>query len=301
MENMLRRLLPEDIEIVIHCGQEACPVDADPSQLKQILMNLAVNARDAMPKGGNLTIDVRTVNLDGKVLQDESLKWGPWVLLTVKDTGIGMDVETTAHIFEPFFTTKPVGEGTGLGLSTLYGIVHQYGGTVLVSSKPGAGSTFRVYLPRSLESKANVEAISIHRSTLNGHETILLVDDSAPLRKLMLELLYRRGYSVLQAGDGVSALEVSRKHPGVIHLLITDMVMPRMGGIELARCIVQERPDIALIFVTGYAADACAMPHYPPGRIAIIEKPYKAETLLHTVRLMLDKMEVALRGACQRF
>jgi signal transduction histidine kinase/ActR/RegA family two-component response regulator len=293
MGKMLRRLLPEDIELVIHCSREACPVEADPSQLKQILMNLVVNAGDAMPKGGNLTIDVRTVTLDDEVQQDASLKRGPWEMLTVSDTGSGMDADTVAHIFEPFFTTKPVGEGTGLGLSTLYGIVHQCGGTVLVSSKPGAGSTFRVYLPSSLEDVVTKAAVGSTLQRLSGNETVLLVDDSAPLRKLMLELLSRQGYSVLEAADGILALEVSKNYPGIIHLLITDMVMPRMGGTELAKRIVQDRPGIALIFVTGYAADTCAMPHYPAGRTAIIEKPYKAATLLHSVRRMLDEMEAA--------
>jgi PAS domain S-box-containing protein len=294
MGQMLRRLLPEDIEIVIHCSQEACPVEADPNQLKQVLMNLVVNAGDAMPKGGNLTIDVRTVTLDDEVQQDAELERGPCEMLTVSDTGSGMDTDTVAHIFEPFFTTKPVGKGTGLGLSTLYGIVHQCGGTVLVSSKPGAGSTFRVCLPRSLEGIETKAAVGSILPILSGNETVLLVDDSAPLRKLMLELLSRQGYTVLEAADGILALEVSKNYPGIIHLLITDMVMPRMGGIELAKCIVQDRPDIALIFVTGYAAETCVMPHHPTGRTTIVEKPYKTATLLHAVRRMLDEMEATV-------
>ena len=291
MEPILRRLLPSDIEIVIHTAHEACPVDADPSQLKQVLINLVVNAGDAMPHGGSLAIDVRTVELADGVQQDASIKPGPYDLLTVSDTGSGMDAATVAHIFEPFFTTKPVGQGTGLGLATIYGIVHQCGGTVLVSSKPGAGSTFEVYLPRASDGvveKGN-DGHSLHK--LTGTETILLVDDSAPLRKMMLGVLSQKGYSVLEAADGVTALELSRNYAGTIHLLITDIVMPRMGGVELAEHVVRERPEIGVIFVTGYATDKYVLPLQSRERITTIQKPYGTDALLHIVRGMLDEIK----------
>jgi CheY-like chemotaxis protein len=225
------------------------------------------------------------------VQQDASIKPGPYDLLTVSDTGSGMDAATVAHIFEPFFTTKPVGQGTGLGLATIYGIVHQCGGTVLVSSKPGAGSTFEVYLPRASDGvveKGN-DGHSLHK--LTGTETILLVDDSAPLRKMMLGVLSQKGYSVLEAADGVTALELSRNYAGTIHLLITDIVMPRMGGVELAEHVVRERPEIGVIFVTGYATDKYVLPLQSRERITTIQKPYGTDALLHIVRGMLDEIK----------
>ena len=291
MEPILRRLLPSDIEILIHTTEEVCSVEADPSQLKQILINLVVNAGDAMRHGGNLTIDVGTTTVTDELQQDASLKPGQFNLLTVSDTGSGMDAETVAHIFEPFFTTKPVGAGTGLGLATIYGIAHQCGGTVLVSSSPGGGSTFRVYLPRSSKDvlEKSTTDRGIHR--LAGTETILLVDDSAPLRNMMLGVLSQKGYSVLDAADGVTALEISRNYAGTIDLLITDIVMPRMGGVKLAEHIVQERPDIGLIFVTGYATDKYVIPQQRAGRTTTLEKPYGTDALLRIVRGMLDEMK----------
>jgi len=291
VEPMLRRLLKEDIEIVVHCGQEACPVKADPSQLKQILINLAVNAGDAMARGGSLTIDVRTVELAEEVREYASMKTGACVLLTVSDTGSGMDAETLAHIFEPFFTTKPVGEGTGLGLSTVYGIVKHAGGAVLASSRPGAGSMFRVYLPRSSDDVAKPAVFERDPKRLTGTETLLLVDDSAPLRKMTREILSRKGYSVMEAADGIQAWELSKSYDGKIHLLITDIVMPRMGGTQLAEHIMQERPDIAVIFLSGYAADKYPLPDHAPGRIATLEKPCSIDAFLRAVRGKLDEIK----------
>jgi CheY-like chemotaxis protein len=244
-----------------------------------------------MRHGGNLTIDVGTATVTDELQQDASLKPGQFNLLTVSDTGSGMDAETVAHIFEPFFTTKPVGAGTGLGLATIYGIAHQCGGTVLVSSSPCGGSTFRVYLPRSSKDvlEKSTTDRGIHR--LAGTETILLVDDSAPLRNMMLGVLSQKGYSVLDAADGVTALEISRNYAGTIDLLITDIVMPRMGGVKLAEHIVQERPDIGLIFVTGYATDKYVIPQQRAGRTTTLEKPYGTDALLRIVRGMLDEMK----------
>jgi len=289
IEPMLRRLLPEDIEIVVHFPQEPCPVMADPSQLKQVLINLAVNAGDAMTKGGTITIDVRTVEIAEGDQQHASMKPGTCEMLTVSDTGSGMDAATLAHIFEPFFTTKPVGEGTGLGLATVYGIVRQSGGDVSVSSRPGEGSTFKVYLPRSSDAIAIKVVVGRNFQRLAGTETVLLVDDSAPLRKLTMEVLSRNGYSVMEAVDGIQAWELSKNYTGVIHLLITDVVMPRMGGTQLAEQLLRERPDIAVIFLSGYAADKYPMPKHAPGRITAIEKPCAVDTLLQSVRRILDE------------
>jgi CheY-like chemotaxis protein len=201
-----------------------------------------------------------------------------------------MDRETVAHIFEPFFTTKPVGEGTGLGLATVYGIVKQNGGDISVSSEPGAGTIFKVYLPRSNADITVRVPVPKIIEKLTGTETILLVEDSLPLRKLTREVLSRKGYSILEAADGVLALELSRNYAGTIHLLITDIVMPRMRGTDLAERMVQERPDIALLFLSGYTEDAISH-HARPGRITSLEKPCTSETLLRTVRQVLDEAQ----------
>ncbi len=289
LEPMLRRLLSEDIEIAVRCSPEICPVKADPTQLQQVLLNLAVNAGHAMPRGGSLTIDVRTVELEKQ--QSTSLARGQYEILTVSDTGSGMAPEIISHIFEPFFTTKPLGEGTGLGLATVYGIVKQSGGEILVTSKPGTGTIFKVYLPRSSEDMTVDEPV--HRSVqrLTGSETILLVEDSAPLRELTREVLSLKGYSIIEAADGVLALELSRNYVGTIHLLITDIVMPRMRGTDLAERVVQERPDIAVVILSGYTAGA--VPRYTrPDRITNLEKPCTSDTLLRTVRQVLDDMQL---------
>jgi len=289
VEPMLRRLLKSDVEIVVHFPKEPCMVKADPSQLNQILINLAVNAGDAMEQGGTLTIDVRTVELIEETLPDASMKPGPYEMLTVSDTGRGIDDETLLHIFEPFFTTKPVGEGTGLGLATVYGIVKQTGGAVLVSSQLGAGSVFKVYLPQSSDGMAPAGAVSRDSPGLSGTETILLVDDSSSLRKMIQEVLSHKGYSVMAAEDGIQALELSRSYAGLIELLITDIVMPRMGGTQLAGHILQERPDIPVIFLSGYAADKYPIPEHSLGRFTTLQKPCSVDALLRSVRRILDE------------
>jgi signal transduction histidine kinase/CheY-like chemotaxis protein len=289
VEPMLRRLIRSDVELAVQFSKGTCMVKADPSQLNQILINLAVNAGDAMTHGGTLTIDVRTIEIVEETLPDTSMKPGPYQMLTVSDTGRGMDAETLAHIFEPFFTTKPLGEGTGLGLASVYGIVKQTGGAVLASSRPGEGSIFKVFLPRSSDGIAPAAGVSRNLQGLTGTETILLVDDSSSLRKMIQGILSRKGYSVMEAEDGDRALELSRSYAGVIHLLITDVVMPHMGGTQLAGQIMQERPDIPVIFLSGYAADKYPIPEHAPGRIATIGKPCSVDALLHSVRRILDE------------
>jgi len=289
MRSMLRRLLSEDVEMVVTCAPEGCPVEAQPSELEQVVLNLAVNAGDSMRRGGRLTIDVRSVASAAVAHENMSTHPGPLAMLTVSDTGSGIDPETVPHIFEPFFTTKPVGEGTGLGLATVYGIVTQCGGSVMVSSRVGEGSSFKVCLPRFSGHETGKESVESAPENHDGSETILLVDDSAPLRKMLSVALSRSGYCVLEASDGVQACEISKSHPGPIDLLITDIVMPRMGGTELAKTIVQDRADIALVFTTGYAADNYAIPNEPLRRIATIQKPYRIDELLRVVRNILDK------------
>jgi two-component system, cell cycle sensor histidine kinase and response regulator CckA len=290
LEPMLRRLMREDIELEVHYSAEICPVKVDLSQMQQLVLNLAANARDAMPSGGNVTIDVQSVELDETYThQHPSMAPGRYEMLVVSDSGVGMDRETVAHIFEPFFTTKALGKGTGLGLATVSGIVKQNGGDIRVDSEPGIGSIFRVYLPRSAEAVERTERVRQSPQKLSGNETILLVEDSAPLRKLTRELLSREGYVILEAVDGVDALKVSEQHPGRISLLITDIVMPRMRGTELAIHITAQRPDIAIVYLSGYIEDAVARLS-DSRRIAILEKPYTSDTLLRTVRQSLDEL-----------
>jgi PAS domain S-box-containing protein len=294
VEPILRRLMREDIELDVHYSAELCPVKVDLGQMQQLLLNLAANARDAMPNGGNVTIEVRTVECDERYAQQHTLSApGRYAMLVVSDSGVGMDRETVAHIFEPFFTTKSLGKGTGLGLATVSGIVKQNGGEIRVDSQLGVGSIFRVYLPHSAEAVELKKSVRQSPEKLSGDETILLVEDSAPLRQLTRELLSREGYVILEAADGVEALEVSEKHKGRIHLLITDIVMPRMRGTELAARIATQRPDIAIVFLSGYADEAVGRLD-GPRRIAILEKPYTSDTLLRTVRQRIDELNEML-------
>jgi PAS domain S-box-containing protein len=291
LQPMLRRLLPEDIELEIRNSSVPCPVKVDPGRMQQVVLNLATNARDAMPEGGRLTIEVRTVELDERYVQQHaSMAPGHYAMLAVSDTGCGMDSKTVAHMFEPFFTTKPAGKGTGLGLATTYGIVKQSGGDIWVYSEPGVGSVFKVHLPQSSETVEQVEKPGASGSTpeqLGGSETVLLVEDSDPLRLLTREMLTRAGYVVLEASDGFEALNVSETYAGEIHLLMTDIIMPKMRGTEVARRIAQQRPRTAIVLLSGYTEEAVSeMEH--AGRIALIEKPYTADTLLRTVRRLLD-------------
>jgi two-component system, cell cycle sensor histidine kinase and response regulator CckA len=291
-EPMLRRLLPEDIELEAKYSVETCPVKVDPGQIQQILLNLATNARDAMPRGGNLTIEVRSVELDEAYVQHHPLITpGRHQMLAVSDTGMGMDADTSAHIFEPFFTTKEPGKGTGLGLATVYGIVKQSGGDVFVYSEPGVGSIFKIYFPRSSEAITTPEASRPAPQNLTGNETILLVEDSKALRQLTREILSQHGYAVLEASQGFEALEVFEKHGRKVHLLMTDIVMPKMRGTELAARVNELHSDIPVIYLSGYTEEAIS--HFRgQGRIRILEKPYTSEMLLRTVRQSLDDAQV---------
>jgi two-component system cell cycle sensor histidine kinase/response regulator CckA len=287
MEKMLRRLIGEDIELVTVLGHDLARVKADPSQLEQVIMNLAVNARDAMPEGGRLSLATANFLVDEAYAQRHvGLKPGPYVTLTVTDTGCGMDAETLSRIFEPFFTTKEKGKGTGLGLSTVYGVVKQSGGYIEVESEPGRGTAFRVYLPQVEESLTNVKEREPAAAPSSGAETILLVEDEESVRTLVESVLRSKGYKVIPAARGDEALALSEQYAQPIALMLVDMVMPRMSGRELARRLAPLHPETKVLFMSGYAGSSAsdgldADTHF-------IQKPFTSEALARKVRETLD-------------
>jgi PAS domain S-box-containing protein len=287
MDKMLQRLIGEDIELVTVRGTDLGLVKADPGQLEQVIMNLAVNSRDAMPKGGKLTIETANVDLDRVYTQKRAqVPPGPYVMLAVSDTGCGMDAETQTRIFEPFFTTKETGKGTGLGLSTVYGIVKQSGGYIWVYSEPGQGATFKIYLPRV---QGAVESARKSRPvTARGSETVLVVEDEQPVRSLVRGILGSKGYTVLEASSGEEALRVCKRHRQPIHLLITDVVMPQMGGRELARRLTRLCPGMKVLYTSGYTDDTVVRHgKLGPGQL-FLQKPFTPEALAGRVREALD-------------
>ena len=288
IEKMLKRLIGEDIELVTVLGESLWPIKADPGQLEQVLLNLVVNARDAMPKGGVLTIETANVQIDSTSAQAHfPLTPGPYVLLTFSDTGIGMDAETQARIFEPFFTTKEKGKGTGLGLAMVYGIVKQSGGYIWVSSEVGKGTTFKIYLPRTEEETAEPGTGRSGLEAQQGRETLLLVEDEEAVRALARNVLRKKGYTVLEAGHGEEALKLSEQYLGQIDLLVTDVVMPQMSGFELARRLANSRPQIKVLYISGYADNAVWREGgLEPGG-AFLQKPFSPEALAGKVREVL--------------
>jgi PAS domain S-box-containing protein len=289
MDKMLRRIIGEDIELVTVLGPELGTVTADPGQIEQVIMNLAVNARDAMPQGGKLTIETADADLDEAYAQHHlEAQPGPYVMLAVSDTGVGLDQEAQARIFEPFFTTKELGKGTGLGLSTVYGIVKQSGGLIWVYSEPGKGTTFKIYLPR-LEAPGDVAGLSQVPGTCDwGSETILLVEDEDMVRQVARRILARHGYSVLEAASGDNALVVSREHAGPIHLMLTDVVMPGMSGQEIMENLKSQRPEMKVLFMSGHTENAIVHHGVLNPGTAFIQKPFKYNILAHKIREMLD-------------
>jgi|SRR5665213_627919 len=281
---MLKRVLGENIVINIKPAEDLDYVDMDPGQLQQIILNLAVNARDAMPQGGILTIGTANVVLDEEYIRKHREgRPGAHVMLAVTDTGIGMDAVTQSRIFEPFFSTKEMGRGTGLGLSTVHGIVKQSGGNVWVYSEVGIGTTFKIYLPRH-EGPAVAEPVPSPLEGLRGHGTILLVEDEAALRKLFKIVLTNNGYRVLDAGGPEEALAICRQEPGAIHLLLTDIIMPIMHGPKLAEQILAIRPGIKVAYMSGYTDDAIVGNGILEPGTAFIEKPVGANELLKKIR-----------------
>ena len=289
VEKMLRRILGEDIDFVQVLAPDLGVVRADPGQIEQVLMNLVVNARDAMSAGGKLTIETSNVELDEEyVAHHVSVKPGPYVQLAVTDTGCGMDEQTKTQLFEPFFTTKEKGKGTGLGLSTVYGIVKQSGGNIWVYSELGLGTTFKIYLPRELSVRATATRLRAIVEPATGTETILVVEDEEALRQIARRSLEAAGYTVLTAGAGDEALLISAQHAGIIHLLLTDVVMPRMSGKALAQAFLKTRPTTKVLYMSGYADNAFVHHGVVDEGTNFIGKPFTATDIAHKIRSVLD-------------
>nr|HEX4318478.1 GAF domain-containing protein [Kofleriaceae bacterium] len=288
MDRMLRRLVGEDIAVRTSLGAALGLIKADPGHIEQVMMNLVVNARDAMPNGGSLTIETGNVDIDGAFADTHlDMSPGPHVMLAISDTGIGMDADTRSRIFEPFFTTKEHGKGTGLGLSTVFGTIQQSGGAIDVRSQPGEGTTFEIYLPR-VEAPGAAERPRLEPLPHRGSETILLVEDEEAVRTMVKTVLQRRGYCVITAGDGESAIDASEEYSGPIHLLLTDVVMPRMHGPDLARELALSRPEMRVLFVSGYTDDSVLRHGIEEGGVHFLQKPITAGVLTTRIRELLD-------------
>ncbi len=291
MEKIISRLIGEDIELLTIPGPELGLVQADPGQMEQVIMNLVVNAKDAMPKGGKLNIETANVDLDVDYFREHGLQGqlGPYVMLSVSDDGIGMDKETQARIFEPFYTTKRIGSGTGLGLSTVYGIVKQNNGFLWVYSEPERGSTFKVYLPKAEGDVTSEKKEQYSVTELCGTETVLIIEDDEGLREFARKFLTGKGYRVLTAENGEDALRLSEAHDGSIDLMITDVVMPKMGGKETAERLQGFCPHLKVIYMSGYTDNAIVRHGVLAPGLNFIEKPFAPEGLVRKVREVLDK------------
>jgi two-component system cell cycle sensor histidine kinase/response regulator CckA len=289
---MLPRLIREDIQVVFVPGPELVKVKADPAQIEQVVMNLATNARDAMPRGGKLTIETSNVCLDQAYVQKHVIvPAGEYALLAVSDSGEGIAAEHLDHIFEPFYTTKEAGKGTGLGLATAYGIVKQSGGFIWVYSEPGRGTTFKIYLPRMHRVSEVERPPQVVQSSPHGQETVLLVEDEAAVRASTCEFLVRCGYTVVIAENGEDALRVSRDYTGPIHLMITDVVMPKMGGPQVAFQLAAERPAMKALFVSGYAENTVLQHGNIDVTARFLSKPFSLSTLANKIREVLQTSE----------
>jgi two-component system, cell cycle sensor histidine kinase and response regulator CckA len=288
IEKMLRRLIGEDIRLVVVLGEPPAHVRADPGQIEQVIINLAVNARDAMPKGGRLIIETSNVDLDDAYVRTHTyVQPGPYTMLAVSDTGDGMDAATLSHLFEPFFTTKEAGKGTGLGLATVFGIVKQSGGHITVYSEPGKGSTFKVYLPR-VDEKGDAVVPAAAEPVPTGHETVLLLEDEEAIRLLIREILETAGYTVLDAGRPEDAADLAASREGRIHLLLTDVILPGMSGAELARRVQETRPETKVLFMSGYTDEAIGHHGVLESGTHFLQKPFASDALLRKVRDVLD-------------
>jgi two-component system cell cycle sensor histidine kinase/response regulator CckA len=299
LEPILRRLLGEDVETTISCDRDVQRVKVDRGQLEQVVMNLSVNARDAMPEGGALTIEVKNVELDEEYVRTRSYaQAGPHVMLAVSDTGVGMDPGTRGRIFEPFFTTKEIGKGTGLGLSTVYGIIKQSNGHIEVDSELGQGTSFKVYLPAVVTESTEHQADTAQSlPAVGGAEAILLVEDDPDLRELLARTLTRHGYRLVEAATGVAALEIIRDLQVPIDLLITDAVLPGLPGPAVAREAEILRPGIPVLFVSGYTDDAMLRLGLLNENQAFLQKPFGSAALLRKVRQQLDRTPGQLPAA----
>ena len=285
MLRMLRRLIGEDVQLTFEAGGAAW-IKADPSQMEQVVLNLVVNARDAMPTGGVIRIESSAREIGDLQAEQLGIEPGPYLVLTVADNGHGMDAATRARIFEPFFTTRK--QGTGLGLSTVYGVIRQSGGLITALSQPGAGTTFTVHLPR-VAAPAVADAPAPDTAPPDGTETILLVEDEDMVRALTAKILSRRGYRVIEAANGTAALAAERAHAGPIDLLLTDVVMPDLSGPEVARRVLERRPEIAVLFMSGYTDDAVLQHGVLKHETPFLQKPFTPVVLAGKVREVLDQ------------
>jgi two-component system cell cycle sensor histidine kinase/response regulator CckA len=284
-------LMSENIEMKTFVSKDVGAIKADPGQIEQVIMNLVVNARDALPDGGRILIETNNVDLDSSYTRDHAVVVpGPYVLLAVTDTGIGMTAETVAHIFEPFYTTKESGRGTGLGLSTVYGIVKQSGGYVWVYSEFGKGTTFKVYLPRVKDAvQAHPSPATSASATRKGHETILLVEDEPDVRELTQMVLSERGYTVIEAPTPADAERVAGSNGTEIHLLLTDVVMPGISGGELAKRLTERFPNLRVLYMSGYTHNLFAQDGTLEEGISFLQKPFTPQVLVEKVREALDR------------
>jgi PAS domain S-box-containing protein len=289
MDTMLRRLIGEDIDLVTIISPELEAVQADPAQIEQVIMNLAVNARDAMPRGGKLTIETGNVYLDEAFAQaHHAVVPGPYVMLALSDSGSGMDAETKSRIFEPFFTTKELGKGTGLGLATVYGIVRQSGGNIWIYSEPGQGTTFKIYLPRVAGEVEPIKSEAPAPLHLPGSETILVVEDNDNLREVICKTLSKQGYVVLEAANGKEALQIFDNRTWPIDLLLVDVVLPQMSGAELVRHLQGFDPNLKVLYMSGYTNNAIVHHGVLDTDVAFLQKPFKGTALLLKIRDVLD-------------
>jgi PAS domain S-box-containing protein len=290
MDKMLRRLIGEDVDLVACLGSELGRIRADPGQVEQVLLNLAVNARDAMPRGGKLTIETANVELGATYAMTHPVMKTPgrYVLLAVSDNGCGMDAETQSHIFEPFFTTKEAGKGTGLGLATVYGIVKQSGGYIWVYSEPGQGTSFKIYLPRTESEAERLSTVPVPVPFVRGSETVLLVEDEDALRALARQVLEESGYRVLEARRAEEGLLIARGHQDRIHLLLTDVVMPGASGPRLAEQMIEIHPQARVVYMSGYTDGAVVNHGLLEAGAAFLQKPFTPQALAAKVREVLD-------------
>jgi two-component system cell cycle sensor histidine kinase/response regulator CckA len=291
MEPMLGRLIGEDIDLAVIPAESLGRVKADPGQIEQVIVNLVVNSRDAMPQGGRLTVETADVELDAAYASRHfSVPPGPYVMLAVSDTGEGMDEQTRSRVLEPFFTTKGPGKGTGLGLATVYGIVKQSGGDIQLYSEPGRGTAFKIYLPRVAQVSAEVDdTTSPSAAVARGDETVLLVEDEPEVRDLAREILEVSGYTVLQACDPLEAVVMAERHPGPIHLLLTDVIMPRQSGRALVERLRPLRPEMQVLYMSGYTNEAIVRHGVLDPDTLFIQKPFTPDALGHRVRAALDR------------
>jgi signal transduction histidine kinase len=292
LDKMLQRVIGEDIDLKIRLAPELWPVKVDPAQMEQVILNLVVNARDAMPTGGQLTIETANVVIDDNYVADHlDSQPGKYVLLTISDTGFGMSPEVKAHIFEPFFTTKERGHGTGLGLATVFGIVKQSGGNIWVYSEEGMGATFKIYLPAVEEKITRPSALLEAGPELPvGSETILLVEDDMGVRELLRRVLPKLGYTLLEAGSGQEALRLLADYPDPVHLLLTDVVMPGISGKTLAEEVSRARPDLKTLFMSGYTDEAIVQHGVSDAEVAYLQKPFSLMALAAKIRSVLDNL-----------